>query len=157
MNIRATLNDLGLELPPAAKPAGSYVPFILTGNLLYLAGQLPLKDGKLILLGKIGPGAHTPDEGAAAARQCVLNALAAVDAAVGLHAVKRVIRLGAFVNSAPGFTAQPAVANGASDLLVRIMGDAGRHVRSAVGVNELPLDAAVEIDFVFEVDTDTDR
>lgn len=151
MTITQRILSLGYELPPVPKPAGSYVPCIRTGGLLFLAGQLPLKDGKLILAGKIGAGGHTIELAQLAARQCALNALAIVAAEAGLDNVVRVVRLGAFVNSAPGFTAQPQVANGASDFLVQVFGDAGKHVRSAVGVNELPLDAAVEIDFVFEV------
>jgi enamine deaminase RidA (YjgF/YER057c/UK114 family) len=151
MSIREKVASLGYELPPAPQPAGTYVPALQVGTLVYVAGQLPLRNGELTLTGKIGPDAHTVDAGAAAARQCALNALAAVDGLVGLDKVKRVVRLGAFVNSAPGFTAQPKVANGASDFMVEVFGDAGKHVRAAVGVNELPLDAAVEIEFLFEV------
>jgi enamine deaminase RidA (YjgF/YER057c/UK114 family) len=151
MTIRAKIESLGLTLPPPPKAAGNYVPSIRTGNLLLLSGQLPFHNGELLLIGKVGPDGHMASEGALAAKQCALNALSVVDDAVGLDNVVRVVRLGAFVNSTPGFTAQPAVANGASDLMVEIFGDAGRHVRSAVGVNELPLDAAVEIDFIFEV------
>jgi enamine deaminase RidA (YjgF/YER057c/UK114 family) len=127
------------------------VPALRAGNLVFVAGQLPLKDGKLLLTGKIGDGAHPAEAGAEAAKQCALNALAAADAVCGLDNVVRVVRLGAFVNSAPGFTAQPKVANGASDLMVAVFGEAGKHVRAAVGVNELPLDAAVEIEFLFEI------
>lgn len=151
MSIRDKIASLGLTLPPAPQPAGTYVPALRTGNLVFVAGQLPLHEGKLMLLGKIDNNTGTVEAGAAAARQCALNALAAVDALVGLDKVLRVVRLGAFVNSAPGFTAQPKVANGASDLMVAIFGEAGKHVRAAVGVNELPLDAAVEIEFLFEV------
>lgn len=151
MSVRDKITALGLTLPPAPAPAGTYVPALRTGNLVFVAGQLPLKDGKLTLTGKISIGGSTVEEGAEAAKQCALNALAAVDAVCGLDNVVRVVRLGAFVNSAPGFTAQPKVANGASDLMVAVFGEAGKHVRAAVGVNELPLDAAVEIEFLFEV------
>ncbi len=151
MRIEDRLAELGLTLPPPAKPAGNYLPWVRSGNLLFLAGQLPLLDGKVMLTGKVGDGENTVEQGAEAARQCALNALALVQDAVGFENLVRVVRLGAFVNSAPAFTAQPRVANGASDLLVEILGEAGKHVRTAVGANELPLDAAVEIDFVFEV------
>ena len=151
MNIRQKIESLGITLPEASKPAGNYVPFVRTGNLLLLSGQLPFQNGEIMLVGKVGPDGHMASEGALAAKQCAVNALAVVDSAVGLDNVVRVVRLGAFVNSAPGFTAQPAVANGASDFMVEIFGEAGKHVRSAVGVNELPLDAAVEIDFIFEI------
>lgn len=151
MTIREKIVSLGYELPSPPKPAGSYVPAVRTGNLLYLAGQLPLKNGELLLEGKIGPDEHTTKEGADAAVQCALNALAAVDEAVGLDNVVRVIRVGGYVNSAPGFTAQPAVANGVSDFLVKVFGENGKHVRSAVGTSELPMGAAVEFDFIFEV------
>ncbi len=151
MKIRTRIEELGLGLPPAPSPAGNYVPAVRSGNLIFVAGQLPLRDGKLQLTGKVGEGGHAPEEAARAARQCVLNALAVVDDMVGLDRVTRVVRLGAHVNSAPGFTKQPLVANGASDLLVEIFGECGRHARTAVGANELPLDASVEIDFIFEI------
>jgi enamine deaminase RidA (YjgF/YER057c/UK114 family) len=150
MSIRERLRERGIQLPPAADPAGNYVPAVRTGNLIFTAGQLPLRDGKLLLQGKIGEDGHDVEQGAAAARQCTLNALALVESMAGLDAVVRVVRLGVHVNSMPGFTGQPAVANGASDLLVEVFGEKGRHARTAVGAAELPLNAAVEIDFVFE-------
>ena len=145
------LADLEMRLPPAPQPAGNYLPAVRTGKLLFVAGQLPLRDGKLMLTGKVGEGGHSVADAARAARQCTLNALAVVEATGGLDAVTRVVRVGIHVNSAPGFTAQPAVGNGASDFLVEVFGETGKHARTAVGVNELPLDAAVEIDFLFEM------
>ena len=151
MDVKARIQSLGHTLPAAAAPAGNYVPALRAGDLVFVSGQLPMKDGSLVLTGKVGEGGHPPEAAADATRQCVLNALGAVDQLVGLNAVTGVVRVGVHVNSAPGFTAQPAVANGASDFLVEIFGDAGRHTRIAVGANELPLDAAVEVDFVFLV------
>lgn len=147
------LKALGLELPAVAPPAGAYVPTVRTGNLLFTAGQLPLRDGKLIAAGKV-PTDLPQDLAEAAAMQAVLNALAAVAQAAGpagLAAVRRVVRMNVFVNSAPGFTAQPKVANAASDLLLALFGDAGRHTRCAVGAAELPLNAAIELDLVVEL------
>ncbi|MDB5103600.1 MAG: putative endoribonuclease [Fibrobacteres bacterium] len=149
--IEKRLQALGLRLPPAPKPQGSYVPAVRTGNLVYVAGQLPMRDGQLIHKGKVG---RDLDVGAAqdAARICFLNALAALGFA-GVHPdqVTRVVRLGGFVQCVDGFSDQPKVVNGASDLCQAIFGDKGLHARAAVGVNALPLDAAVEIDAIFEV------
>lgn len=145
------LSSLGLSLPPAPKPVGSYVPCVRTGNLVFVSGQLPLRDGKVQCAGKVPTDVPLADA-AAAARMAVLNALAIVaDAAGGLANIRRIVRLGAFVNSAPGFTEQPKVANGASDLLAEVFGEAGKHARAAVGVNELPLNAAVEVELLVEV------
>ena len=151
MNHTERLAELGITLPPVPKPVGSYVPALRTGSLVLTSGQLPMRDGALVHTGKVPR--DTPLEAAAdAASIAVLNAVAAAaEAAGGLDSITRVVRVCVFVNSSPGFVEQPKVANGASDLLAKIFGDAGRHVRSAVGVAELPLDAAVELELVVEV------
>lgn len=145
------LAQLGLTLPAAPAPVGSYVPYVCTGKLVFTSGQLPTRDGKLIATGKVGRDLSI-DQAAEAARVGMLNALAQVAAAAeGIGNIVRIVRLGVFVNSADGFTDQPKVANGASDLLVEIFGERGKHARAAVGVNELPLDAAVEIEMTAEI------
>ncbi len=145
------LAALNLDLPQVAAPVGSYVPAIRSGHLVLTSGQLPLKEGKLLQTGRVGAEISLEDA-AAGARVAVLNALAAAaQAAGGIDRISRVVRVCVFVNSAPGFTDQPKVANGASDLLTEVFGDAGRHVRSAVGVSELPLNAAVELELIVEV------
>jgi len=145
------LKDLGYPLPPAPAPVGSYIPAIRIGNLVMTSGQIPIREGKLVSTGKVG-GNLSIEQGAEAARVAVVNALSQLAvAAGGLSNVKRIVRLGVFVNSADGFAQQPKVANGASDLLVAVFGDAGRHVRAAVGSNELPLDAPVEIELTAEL------
>ncbi len=145
------LRKLGFSLPKAPTPVGSYVPFVRTGDLVFVSGQLPMRDGQLALRGKVGSTVSV-DQAAEAAGVALLNALAQVAVAVGgLANVGQVVRMGVFVNSAAGFTDQAKVANGASDLLVGIFGDAGRHARAAVGVNELPLDASVEIELLVQV------
>lgn len=145
------LEKLGIALPPAPAPVGSYVPAVRIGDLVMTSGQLPMRDGKLTAIGKIGEPLSL-EQGAEAGRVAVLNALAHVAAqAGGLSNVQRVVRMGVFVNSSRGFTDQAKVANGASDLLADIFGDAGRHVRAAVGVNELPLDAPIEIELMVQV------
>lgn len=146
----ARLAELGIVLPPVATPAGSYVPARRTGNLVYTAGQLPYVDGTLAATGKVGAEVE-PEDAYALARTCALNALAAVDALVGLDAVTGVVKVVGFVASAPGFTGQPAVVNGASDVLGEVFGEAGRHARSAVGVAELPTGAPVEVELIVEV------
>ena len=151
MTPQERLKELGYDLPPAPAPVGSYVPFVRAGDLVFTSGQLPVHDGKLTAAGKVG-AAVTVEQGAQAARVAVLNALAQVAvAAGGLANVRRIVRLAVYVNSAAGFTDQPKVANGASDLLVAVFGDGGRHARSAVGVNELPLDSPVELELIAEV------
>lgn len=143
------LAELNVTIPPLTGTFGAYVPVKRVGNLIYLAGQLPMKDGKLMAVGQV-PSRCSVEQAAQAARQCVINALAAVLAAEGsLDHLTGVLRVGAFVSSDASFTQQPQVANGASQFLLELFGDAGRHVRAAVGVNTLPLDAAVEIEFVF--------
>jgi enamine deaminase RidA (YjgF/YER057c/UK114 family) len=146
----ARLTELGLVLPPLPSPAGAYVPAVRCGSLVFTAGQLPLVDGAVAATGKLGAEIDT-DRGRELARTCVLNALAAVHDLVGLDAVIRVVKVVGFVASASGFTAQPAVLNGASELLGRIFGPAGAHARSAVGVAELPMGAPVEIELIIEV------
>jgi len=146
----ARLNDLGIELPAVAQPLASYIPAVRTGHLVYTAGQLPMQKGKLTQAGKVGAEVSL-EAGAELARICALNALAAVDSLVGIDAVAQVVKVVGFVASAPGFTGQPAVVNGASTLFGEIFGDAGAHARSAVGVSELPLDAPVEVELVVEV------
>ena len=145
------LRELGLELPPVAKPAGSYLPAVRAGTFLFTAGQLPLEGGELRTTGKVGAEV-TPEEAHEAARLCALNALAAVAAeAGGLSNVRRIVKVTGFVASAPGFNGQAAVLNGASELLGEIFGEAGLHARSAVGVVELPLDAPVEVELIVEL------
>jgi enamine deaminase RidA (YjgF/YER057c/UK114 family) len=147
----ARLKELKLELPPVPKPIASYVPSVRTGNLVFLAGQGPMAGGKPTVTGKVG-AELTEEQGARAARATILVALAALRAEIGsLDRVARIVKVVGFVNSAPGFTRQPWVMNGASDLLVEIFGEAGRHARTSVGVNELPLNIPVEIELIVEV------
>ena len=146
----ARLRELGLSLPSVAAPAGSYVPARRSGALVFTAGQLPFVDGTLAATGKVGAEVSL-EQGNDLARTCALNALAAVDALVGLDAVAGVVKVVGFVASAPGFTGQPGVINGASELLADVFGEAGRHARSAVGVAELPLGAPVEVELVVEL------
>jgi enamine deaminase RidA (YjgF/YER057c/UK114 family) len=147
----ARIKALKLELPPVPKPIASYVPAVRTGNLVFLAGQGPVVDGKPTITGKLG-AELTEEAGYKAARATVLTLLAVLRAEIGsLDKVRRVVKLVGFVNSAPGFTRQPWVVNGASDLLVEIFGDAGKHARSSIGVSELPLNIPVEIELVVEV------
>lgn len=150
----ARLAELGITLPPVAAPVASYVPAVRSGAHVYTSGQLPMVDGTPSATGKVSEGAEgivRPDEATAAARQCALNALAAIDALVGIDSVVRIVKVVGFVASAPGFTGQPAVINGASDVLGEIFGEAGVHARSAVGVAELPLGASVEVEMIVEV------
>lgn len=142
--------ELGLAIPEGSPPAGSYIPAVASGSLVYTSGQLPMVDGVLPATGKVG-AAVTPEEAKTYARTSVLNGLAAARTAIGsLDRITRVVKVVGFVASDPSFTGQPGVINGASDLLAEIFGDAGQHARSAVGVAALPLDAPVEIEFVFE-------
>ncbi|PZS23293.1 MAG: LysR family transcriptional regulator [Pseudonocardiales bacterium] len=150
MSWSGRLTELGLVLPPVATPAGVYLPAVRSGSLVFTAGQLPMVDGALAATGKLGAEIGA-EQGRELARICVLNALAAVDGVVGLDAVVRVVKAVGFVASAPGFIAQPAVLNGASELLGAVFGEAGTHARSAVGVAELPLGAPVEVELVVEV------
>jgi enamine deaminase RidA (YjgF/YER057c/UK114 family) len=150
MSASVRLGQLGVALPQVVAPLASYVPAVRTGNLVYTAGQLPMEAGKLARTGKVG-AEISPEEGKALARVCALNALAAVDALVGIDAVSQVVKVVGFVASAPGFNGQPSVVNGASDLLAEVFGAKGAHARSAVGVSELPLDAPVEVELIVEV------
>ena len=147
------LAGLGLVLPPAQPPVATYVPFVVTGNLVVVSGQLPMVDGKLGWTGKVGDAVSEADA-VRAARQCLLNVLAQLSVACGgdLDRVARVVRLGGFIACGPAFIRHPAVMNGASDLTVEIFGDSGRHARSTIGVPSLPLDAPVEIEGMFEID-----
>ncbi|MBN9098780.1 MULTISPECIES: RidA family protein [unclassified Pseudonocardia] len=146
----ARLAELGITLPAVAAPAGAYIPAKQTGTLVFTAGQVPFVDGKLAVTGKVGAEVDV-DTAYQLARTCVLNALAAIDELVGLDAVTGVVKVVGFVASAPGFTGQPGVINGASDVLGEIFGDAGKHARSAVGVAELPIGAPVEVELIVEV------
>ena len=150
MTIDTRLAELGITIPALAKPAGAYVPFVVTGNLVFTAGQLPFTDGVLPATGKLGDGVNAED-GKAYARTAALNALAAVQEAIGsLDRVTRVVKLVGFVASAPDFTGQPGVINGASEVLGEIFGELGKHARSAVGVAVLPLDSPVEVELIVE-------
>ncbi|KAA9154071.1 RidA family protein [Amycolatopsis acidicola] len=144
------LAGLGIELPAVAAPVAAYVPAVRSGSHVYTSGQLPFVDGRLAATGKVGAEV-SPEEAKRHARTCVLNALAAVHALTGIDAVTKVVKVVGFVASAEGFTGQPAVVNGASELLGEIFGEAGAHARSAVGVAELPLGAPVEVELIVEV------
>ena len=150
MSVSERLAELGITLPQLAAPAGSYLPFARTGNLVFTAGQLPFVDGRLPATGKVGAEV-TPEDAKEYARLAGLNVLAAIDAAVGLDAVERVVKIVGFVASAEGFTGQPGVINGVSDLMAQVFGEAGRHARSAVGVAELPLGSPVEVEAIVQV------
>lgn len=152
MSVEDRLRQLGLELPPPVTPLGSYRTFVRAGDLLFLAGHVPVKDGKIQYAGKVG-AELTLEEGQAAARLTLLNCLATVKAALGsLDQVRQVVRLVGYVQSAPGFQQQAAVLNAASDLLAELLGDAGVHARTAVGAAELPANAAVELELTLVVD-----
>ena len=150
--IDARLKELGIELPEAAAAVANYVPYVISGNMVHVAGQITLLGGKPQHLGTVGADISV-EEGKTAARLCALNLIAQVKAACGgdLDRVSRVVKLNGFVASAQGFTQQPAVVNGASDLMVEVFGDAGRHARAAVGVMGLPLGVSVEVDGLFEI------
>ncbi|MET9338665.1 RidA family protein [Nonomuraea sp. NPDC003804] len=151
MNPEEKLAELGLTLPEVVAPLAAYVPAVRSGDHVYTSGQLPIVDGKLVRTGKVGAEV-TVDEGRDLARICALNALAALKSQVGdLSAIKRIVKVVVFVASTPDFTAQPQVGNGASELLRDVLGDAGVHARSAVGVAVLPLDAPVEVELIAEV------
>jgi len=147
------LAELGITLPVPAKPVANYVGWVRTGNLVYTAGQVPLKDGKIEYQGKLGKD-YTVEQGAQAARICAINVVAQLKDAVGgdLDRIKRIVKVVGFVNGVPDFVDHPKVINGASDLLVEIFGDKGRHARSAVGAGSLPVNVAVEVEAVAEVE-----
>lgn len=146
------LAELGITLPSVVPPVAAYVPAVRTGSLVYTSGQLPMADGSMPATGKVGAEV-SPDDAYSCARQCALNALAAIDALVGIDSIVRVVKVVGFVASDPSFTGQPKVVNGASEVLGEIFGDAGAHARSAVGVAALPLDAPVEVELIVEVTT----
>ncbi len=150
MSVDERLSELGIELPAVATPAGAYVPAVISGNLVFTAGQIPLVDGKLMAEGKVG-AEISPELGREIARRCALNAIAAVKSVIGdLNRVKKVVKVVGFVASVPEFTGQPGVLNGASELLEQVFGEVGIHARSAVGVAALPLNAPVEVELIVE-------
>lgn len=151
-SIEKKLSSLGITLPTPANPIANYVPFVRSGNVMVVSGQLCFgADGKLVAIGQLGSGISI-EAGQKAARTCAINLLAQLNAALGdLDKVIRVMRLGGFINSAPGFTDGPKVMNGASDLMVEVFGEKGRHARTTVGVSALPANAAVEVEGLFEV------
>ena len=150
MTWTARLAELGIELPPVATPVAAYVPAVQTGSLVYTSGQIPIVGGKLAFTGKVGADV-TADDAKQAARICALNTLAAVHDLVGIDSIVRIVKVVGFVASADGFTGQPGVVNGASELYGEVFGDAGKHSRSAVGVSELPLGVPVEVELIVEV------
>jgi enamine deaminase RidA (YjgF/YER057c/UK114 family) len=151
VSIKEKISSLGLSLPTAAAPVAAYVPAVKTGNLVFTAGQLPVVDGKLLKEGKVGRDVSA-EEAQELAQICALNALAAISLVADLDQIERVVRVGGFVNCAPGFTAIPGVINGASEFLIKIFGDVnGKHARTAVGVAELPLNAPVEVEVIVQL------
>jgi enamine deaminase RidA (YjgF/YER057c/UK114 family) len=149
----AKLEELGLKLPTVSPPLAAYQPAVRSGNHVYVSGQLPMVDGKLLATGKVG-AEISPEQAKELAARCALNGLAALESLVGLAKVARIVKVVGFVASAPGFTGQPGVINGASELFGEVLGEKGRHARSAVGVGELPLGAPVEVELIAEVVAD---
>ena len=151
MSIKEKIESLGLTLPVAALPVAAYVPAVKTGNLVFVAGQLPLVDGKIVKEGKVGKEV-TPEEAKEMAQVCALNALAAIALVADLDQIERVVRVGGFVNGIPGFTAIPPIINGASELFIKLFGNVnGKHARTAIGVAELPLNAPVEVEVLVQL------
>ena len=151
MSIKDKLAELGLTLPEAALPVAAYVPAVRTGNLVFTAGQLPLVDGKIPFIGKVGSDV-TPEQAKDMAQVCALNALAAISLVANIDQIEKIVRVGGFVNGIPGFVAIPAVINGASELLIKLFGEVnGKHARTAIGVAELPLNAPVEVEMVVQL------
>jgi enamine deaminase RidA (YjgF/YER057c/UK114 family) len=151
MSIKEKISSIGLSLPTAATPVAAYVPAVKSGNLVFTAGQLPVVDGKLLKEGKVGRDV-TAEEAKELAQICALNALAAISLVADLDQIERVVRVGGFVNCAPGFTAISGVINGASEFLIKIFGDVnGKHARTAIGVAELPLNASVEVEVIVQL------
>lgn len=151
MTIDETLSALGVALPSPPPPAGSYVPVVISGNLAFVAGQIPMEAGRVKFTGKVGKDLPV-ESGQQAARLCTINALAQLKVALGsLERVRRVVKVTGFVNCEPSFAEQPKVVNGASDLLVQVFGEKGKHARAAVGVAGLPLESAVEVEFIVEI------
>jgi len=151
MSVLSKLAELGLTLPVAAAPVAAYVPAVRTGNIVFTAGQLPLVDGKIPFIGKVGSDV-TPEQAKDMAQICALNALAAISLVADIDQIEKVVRVGGFVNSIPGFVAIPQVINGASELLIKLFGEVnGKHARTAIGVAELPLNAPVEVEIVVQL------
>ena len=151
MSVKEKLAELGLTLPVATAPVAAYVPAVRTGNLVFTAGQLPLVDGKIPFIGKVGSDV-TPEQAKDMAQICALNALAAISLVVDIDQIEKVVRVGGFVNGVPGFVASPQVINGASELLIKLFGEVnGKHARTAIGVAELPLNAPVEVEMVVQL------
>lgn len=151
MSYEEKLNNMGVNIPAAPKPVAAYLPAVLAGCYVFTSGQLPLAEGKLMFTGKLDRDL-TLEEGRQAARQCAINCLAAVKGVIGtLDSIERIVKITGFVNSASGFTGQPQIINGASDFLIEVFGERGQHARSAVGVNELPLNSVVEIEMIVQV------
>jgi len=151
VSIQSKLAELGLTLPQAAAPVAAYVPAVRTGNLVFTAGQLPLVDGKIPFVGKVGTDV-TPEQAKDMAQVCALNALAAISLVADIDQIEKIVRVGGFVNGIPGFVAIPAVINGASELLIKLFGEVnGKHARTAIGVAELPLNAPVEVEMVVQL------
>jgi enamine deaminase RidA (YjgF/YER057c/UK114 family) len=151
MSIKEKIDSLGLTLPVAALPVAAYVPAVKSGNLVFVAGQLPLVEGKIVKEGKVGKEV-TPEEAKEMAQVCALNALAAIALVADLDQIERVVRVGGFVNGIPGFTAIPPIINGASELFIKLFGDVnGKHARTAIGVAELPLNAPVEVEVLVQL------
>lgn len=151
MSIFEKLKELGIELPPAPQPVATYIPAVRSGNLVFTSGVLPMKDGALAYTDKIGGFENSIEHGYQSARLCIINALSVINDVAGLENVVRIVKVVGFVNSDSNFTDQPKVINGASDLLGEIFGEKGKHARSAVGVNTLPLNASTEVELIVEV------
>ena len=151
MSVKAKIEALGLSLPVAALPVAAYVPAVKTGNLVFVAGQLPLVDGKIVKEGKVGKEV-TPEEAKVMAQVCALNALAAIALVADIDQIERIVRVGGFVNGIPGFFAIPPIINGASELFIKLFGEVnGKHARTAIGVAELPLNAPVEVEVLVQL------
>jgi enamine deaminase RidA (YjgF/YER057c/UK114 family) len=151
MTIKEKIESLGLTLPVAALPVAAYVPAVRTGNLVFVAGQLPLVDGKIVKEGKVGKEV-TPEEAKEMAQVCALNALAAIALVVDLDQIEQIVRVGGFVNGIPGFFAIPPIINGASELFIKLFGEVnGKHARTAIGVSELPLNSPVEVEVIIQL------
>lgn len=151
MNLKEKIESLGLTLPVAALPIAAYVPAVKTGNLVFVAGQLPLVDGKIVKEGKVGKEV-TPEEAKEMAQVCALNALAAIALVADIDQIERIVRVGGFVNGIPGFFAIPPIINGASELFIKLFGEVnGKHARTAIGVAELPLNAPVEVEVLVQL------
>ena len=151
MSVKAKIESLGLTLPVAALPVAAYVPAVRTGNLVFVAGQLPLVDGKIVKEGKVGKEV-TPEEAKEMAQVCALNALAAIALVADIDQIERIVRVGGFVNGIPGFFAIPPIINGASELFIKLFGEVnGKHARTAIGVAELPLNAPVEVEVLVQL------